>query len=293
MNIVKRIFDGISWRLKKLWELSLYLPDLLSPKGHLWVMYGIPYRIKDNYNWGDDVNKYLMEQISGKKIIPYQCSIFQRVHYLCIGSLLQWNGDKDGIVWGSGLREALPVRPCKQFLAVRGPLTRNELLKQGYDCPEVYGDPALLFPRYYQPKVSKQYKVGIIAHFSELESQAFREVEGRFDIHFIDIKHYGRYTNFIDEIYKCQYVLSSSLHGCIISDAYEVPNLWCKFTDYVAEGDGFKFRDYYASVGKDITHPTLVETVTDIEHSIAIINKTWIKNNIDLEKLLDVCPFKK
>ena len=151
----------------------------------------------------------------------------------------------------------------------------------------------MLFPRYYQPNISKKYKVGIIVHFSELDSSVLQEIRNNNDIHFIDIKHYCDYTNFIDEICKCKYVLSSSLHGCIISDAYEVPNLWCRFTDYVAEGDGFKFRDYYASVGKEITHPTLIEKAADVENSIDIIKKTWVKNNIDLDKLLDVCPFNK
>ena len=51
----------------------------------------------------------------------------------------------------------------QKVLAVRGPLSRNYLLENGVDCPDVYGDPALLFPKYYKPHIYKKYKLGIIA----------------------------------------------------------------------------------------------------------------------------------
>ena len=275
-----------------LWEQMHYWKDFLSLKGHIYVHYSMPFRHTGNYNWGDDVNKYLLELISGKKVIPTWCFPPQKEFYLCIGSTLQWFGDSRAIVWGTGLREPQTVKPCKKILAVRGPLTRAELLKQGYDCPEVYGDPVLLFPRYYNPPIHKKYRVGVIPHFSELKLPFLQEIINKEKLHLIDIMHYSKYTNFIDEILRCDYVLSSSLHGCIVADAYKVPNLWCQFSDYVAESNGFKFKDYYQSVGKNIVKPYDVRKIDDFSKISYLVNAMWIENNIDLDKLLACCPFR-
>ena len=288
-----RIVSALSLRWHKLKELRLYWREMISTQGHLYVTYSIPYCVRDNYNWGDDVNIYLVEKISGKKVIPYQCCLRKQEHYLCIGSILQWHGDADAIVWGAGLREPKPVTQCKCFTAVRGPLTRNELLKQGYVCPPVYGDPALLLPLYYSPSIKKKYHIGVIPHFSEQNLPIIRQLIIKYDVHFIDIRNYCTFEHFIDEIFSCEYILSSSLHGCIVADAYNVPNAWCRFSDYMAEGSGFKFFDYYLSVGKTINGPLDLTDHTTIENAVIYIRDNWKKNNIDLEKLLAACPFKK
>ena len=57
------------------------------------------------------------------------------------GSILMYSLPKD-YIWGSGcIIEREVGIPPKKYYAVRGPLTREELIKVGRDCPEVYGDP--------------------------------------------------------------------------------------------------------------------------------------------------------
>lgn len=275
--------------LRKL-DLFRYIPELFSRKGHLYVSYAIPPGHTYNYNWGDDVNKALVELISGKKVIPYHCAWFPQTNFCCIGSILQWYVNKRTVVWGTGLREIKNIILPQSILAVRGPLTRQELLKQGISCPEIYGDPALLFPIYYQPNVSKKYKVGIICHFTELNQLKDKYLLDDCHYHFINIRQYGYWQNFINEVCMCETILSSSLHGCIIADAYRVPNLWCQFTDYIAEEKGFKFRDYYLSTKRSISQPMKIEELQD-SHKITIAH--WRPPEIDLNLLMSVCPFKK
>lgn len=281
----KIIINAILNRL----NLFIYLPELIKPS-KVWVRYAIPRWKKNNYNWGDDINSQLINLISSKTVIPYQYSWFSKTHYLCIGSILQWYTKKNSIIWGSGL--LYPVKTLtkpQKVLAVRGPLTRKVLLDCKIDCPEIYGDPVLLLPRYYMPKIKKKYKFGVICHITEL-NRVKNLLSLNEDFLFINIRSYGKWYNLIDQVLSCQMILSSSLHGIIVSDAYNIPNLWCKFTDYIAEHEGFKFRDYYLSVGKNITYPYQFrdKNVSQIEMEI---KKTWTKPIINLDKLLKVCPF--
>ena len=51
--------------------------------------------------------------------------------------------------------------------AVRGPLTREAILKEGGKCPEIYGDPAIIMPRLYTPKIGAKHKAGLILHHTQ------------------------------------------------------------------------------------------------------------------------------
>lgn len=114
------------------------------------------------FNWGDDLNLHLTRELFQKHIIDYNASIISwlshSTNYMFIGSVLH-AANKNTIVWGSGmLSENYPPKNAPQkILAVRGPLTRQQLIERGIDCPEVYGDPALLLPLCYQPVVKKKY----------------------------------------------------------------------------------------------------------------------------------------
>ncbi len=282
VNIKNKILDKLN--------IVTFLPELLEHKEKLYVNYAIP-RWTKKYNWGDDINPVLINLISSKQVIPYQFCWFRHKHYLCVGSIIQWNSNPNAIVWGSGLLYPTNhIRPPQKVLAVRGPLTRKCLLENGILCPPVYGDPVLLFPRYYYPRIEKKYKFGLICHESEICKMNILPKEHSHCL-FIDIQNYPTWHNFIDQILSCEMILSSSLHGIIVADAYGVPNLWCKFTDYEAPGKGFKFKDYYLSVGKSIKNPVRIQNMNLKEAEKIILNE-WHKPVIDLDLLLEVCPFK-
>ena len=61
--------------------------------------------------------------------------------------------------------------------------------------------------------------------------------------------HYVSMKIFMEQLNSCDYILSSSLHGLIFADSYNIPNLWVRFGSKV-DGDGFKYRDYYEGVKK-------------------------------------------
>ena len=105
---------------------------------------------------------------------------------------------------------------------MRGPLTRSRLLDVGIDCPPVYGDPALLVPLYYWPEVEKTHDVGIVIRHSE---HLWRDLDQDDSVKVIDFGSSDIET-VLREILSCRRIISSSLHGLVIADAYGIPNAW-------------------------------------------------------------------
>ena len=249
-------------------------------------------------NWGDDMNYALLGMISGRRIILSDYSLViprNMLNYACIGSIVEWGIDGNSVVWGSGAMYGgsypLKVKP-RQVLAVRGPLTRDYLLQKGVDCPAVYGDPALLLPRFYKPEVRKKYRMGIIPHICDRRNPFLLDfVDKNPDTLVIDMRHYKHWTQVPDQVCQCEFIISSSLHGLIVADAYGVPNVWVEFSDMV-EGKGFKFRDYFASVGRSGDEPYRITEPLDYK-KIRLLAGKWEKPRIDLELLWNACPFKK
>jgi len=88
---------------------------------------------------------------------------------------------------------------------------------------------------------------------------------------------------------SCEEVISSSLHGLIVADAYGIPNDWCEFGDKVV-GDGFKFKDYFASVGRSTTTPIDLRNGFD-EELIKNHLSHWQPINYDPTALLRAFPY--
>jgi hypothetical protein len=106
---------------------------------------------------------------------------------------------------------------------------------------------------------------------------------------------YEGIEKFVDEVNECEAILSSSLHGLIVSHAYGVPATWCDITntkDSIA-GDGTKFLDYMMSVGIKTKSPIKIKKGSTISLSYAKRTFDIPKKQINLDKLLSVAPFDK
>jgi len=255
-------------------------------------------------NWGDKLNPIIIKCLSG--IEPTRVNLFipsylnwrnllngfiktePKEIYLVIGSILKY-ADKDTIVWGAGFiseNDRLREKP-KKICAVRGPLTRKIVINQGLSCPKIYGDPALLYPLFYKPRIKKRYSLGIIPHYVDMDDALIATLKEN-KVLIIDIK--GGINKVIDQICSCEKIASSSLHGLIAADAYKIPSLWIKFSDKIL-GEGFKFRDYFASVKRKDLNPMVITKETAIQ---TIYEKFYdYEIDIDLDRLLNTCPFKK
>ena len=244
-------------------------------------------------NWGDDINPYIISKMAGVELDQVENNTDSGKTLKAIGSVLHTNLKDGDILWGVGSIHNAPLKKDLNLniRAVRGPLTRDLLIKNGYDCPEVYGDPALLMPDFYNPDVEKTNIVGIIPHVTELESPVLASMLERHpQLKMIDITL--GHEEFIDEIKKVEYVLSSSLHGLIVADAYKIPNAKIDIPGHQFKGNIWKYVDYFQSVGRFLHTGHMLTMTTNLQDltDAACWNHTFL---LDLEPLRKSFPFLK
>ena len=172
-------------------------------------------------------------------------------HLMTIGSVLGL-GVFDAVIWGSGVNSFAHVgRVTTQkgyrkldIRAVRGPVTAQVLRENGYTCPQIYGDPAILLPLIYpgrRPEKKKKYVV--IDHYMKRKTTG----DDRLSI------RTGDYRTFLDKILEAEVVYSSSLHGIILAESYGVPSVFLRqgmeeesilpaITATVTKFDGMDYR---------------------------------------------------
>lgn len=191
------------------------------------------------YNLGDDLNYYILQEITNKRIVNIKDTFLRRRNYLFIGSIVEKYCESNSVIWGAGAMYGDHVLSSKptEVRAIRGRLTKEYLEGQGVYCPDTYGDPALLLPYIYQPMVVKKYKLGIIPHYVDKDNNDVIELHNKIkDSIIINMVGYSNWHNVIDKIAQCEMIISSSLHGLILSDAYNIPNMWFSVSDSIRGG---------------------------------------------------------
>lgn len=165
-----------------------------------------------------------------------------------VGSVLHFAQNGDAL-WGTGLNGKID-RAKNSFTdldvrAVRGPLTREFLQGKGINVPEVYGDPAILLPFFYPASLmerpEKKTDYIVINHMNDDMAQ--------YDYYRDALVSPMQYPGgFIESIVNTQRVVSSSLHGVIIAEAYGIPAV---FYDSGSGESMFKYEDYAKGTGRE------------------------------------------
>lgn len=199
-------------------------------------------------NLGDYLSGVIVRWMCGKEGLRFDKPVVGTRHLYALGSILQM-GYQNATVWGSGFafelsrgRGCLHKHRRLDIRCVRGPRTRDTLKGMGFECPRAYGDPALLMPLIYKPGVHRHTDYLIIPHFSE--EGKVRAAYGEEHILSMNTRDY---KNVIDRICATDKVISSSLHGIILAEAYGIPAVF-----YQDRGDRFnyKYLDYYEGTGR-------------------------------------------
>ncbi len=247
------------------------------------------YWFKEKINFGDLLSPIILSFLTTKNIYHVYNKYSNRKHLLALGSILH-ESNSNSIVWGSGFisSDSTWKSAPKKIYAVRGPMTRKKIIDLNQECPKVYGDPALLMPMFYYPKINKKYEIGIVPHFIDKNNNWINKISSSKPnkIKVIDVQNKNPLI-IISEILECECIISSSLHGLIISDAYKIPSLWVKFSEQIIGGN-FKFNDYYLSFERSKRIPIKIDNYTKIED---LVKKVDLKKiNLDLDNLINSFP---
>jgi pyruvyltransferase len=187
------------------------------------------------------------------------------------------------VLWGTGMNaKSLDLKDYKfiylDIRAVRGPLTRDFVMQnfQIY-CPEIYGDPALLVPYFFpefKKKQNPQYDYIIIPHYSE-ESLFPKSIYPNV------VYPTEPWNDVIRKILNSKFVISSSLHGIVIAEAYGIPARYLRVTEHEPL---FKYQDYYLGTNRpNFTYASSIEEALEMGGEPPF--------ECDLEKLYLSFPF--
>lgn len=221
------------------------------------------------YNLGDELGKVVIDwMLSNYKQgeVSRDTWVKKKKFFLSIGSGVLASY-QDATFWGTGVMYRYPAFRALfhtkifrklDFRAVRGPLTREYVMKLGHKCPKVYGDPAILMPMIYKPEVEKCHEYAIIPQY--VTEKRIRE---KYPNELIISMNTNDYKSVITQIVSCKKIITSSLHGVILAEAYGVPAVWYRG---LGEKVDFKYMDYYYSTGRrDIPLLTTVEEALGAE----------------------------
>jgi pyruvyltransferase len=199
-------------------------------------------------NIGDQFSPAVARHFFSDNVVGCDGQALSVPNLILVGSFLHY-ADALSHVCGTGFISAEPkylLRTAPQAVyCVRGPLTGHLLKKQGVKAPALYGDPGILAPLIYPQPSHASATIGLIPHYRDAGSEWVQRCRDR-GVRIIDV--FAPPERFFAELNQCGVILSSSLHGIIFAHAYGKQALWVELSSNVI-GDGFKFYDYYASLG--------------------------------------------
>ena len=198
-----------------------------------------------NGNFGDEITREIIETVFHCRV---EWAPVQNCQIIGAGSIVELVTENKGAnrpyLWGSGFirKGALTISPDDyKIIGVRGRTSKGRVADSPPDI--VLGDPGLLASRLLGRAPGKQYPLGILPHYVDLNNAFVRGHKGNPDVLVIDPTL--PCVTVVEQISTCEAVLSSSLHGLIVSDSLAVPNLHLKLSNNLLGGT-YKFNDYYS-----------------------------------------------
>lgn len=206
------------------------------------------YREDSFLNFGDELTPDIIQKLFHRRFVR---TSIEDADLFAVGSIIEvvdHPRSKKSYVWGSGFIRQGGLIENNQliFRAIRGNISLSRISKK-YKSIAV-GDPGLLSSLIYERSSHKTEKIGIIPHYVDESDPLLDIAKQQPDTYqIISVKDTPEEVS--KKITECRVILSSSLHGLIVSDSFGIPNVHMPMSNKVA-GGGYKFKDYYSSINK-------------------------------------------
>lgn len=279
-------------------------------------------------NLGDQLSATMVAALTRRPVSHVHFNA-QHSRLVAIGSI--GHQQKAGTVhfWGTGfgewIRNAAGVLEAFQGFsdtnyvvhALRGPFSQRILANSGIEAPPIFGDPAWFLPRLMPERPVPRHELGVVLHVSELAEKTpkanpspklLKYQAGLNDnIKLISTFHEPTWDGFklkLEEILSCKRIISRSLHGMLIAEAYGIP---CAFGANTFRGAqrlsvaeapkilDLRFADAYAGYGcRDVLSYGVPKTVvSDWDKIIRTIDDLWEPIPFTGRELFDAFPLPK
>jgi hypothetical protein len=248
-------------------------------------------------NFGDLIAPWLITLMTGMPTVNVKNRLGES-GLASVGSVITMF-DRPGLhVWGSGTictldsnhLKRLSVNSPSAIYAVRGWKTYKEITsKLGWKAPRVFGDPALLLPRFFSPasRSGTSGPVAVCPHYSHKRLFSSQFSDGMF---IVNVEEEAELV--VNQIANSAVCVSTSLHGLVVAHAYEVPWVWLEIQDNKLSGTNFKFEDFFTVLDREaVRHVKLaVGDLTSDNLKRVAATATLPKSKFSFGSLLNAFP---
>jgi succinoglycan biosynthesis protein ExoV len=231
-------------------------------------------------NFGDDLNAWMWPKLL-PDLFNGTCKHGQEYY--------AENNEEPALFYGIGtiLDERIPKKPRKYIAGVgtgyfappviddsynvyfvRGPKTAQKI---GLDPSLGIGDPAILLTELLKQPTQPSYRTSLIMHCDTAKTGYWKKIAENLGIHHIDPRTTDP-LKVINELIASEYVITESLHGAIIADAFGIP--WRPITTMPSINQ-FKWHDWCESLNIEYHPAPLVSIYEDPSNQLikSLVNK--------------------
>lgn len=243
-------------------------------------------------NFGDYLNEFLWDKLLPRSLNEYRD---ENTIFLGIGTRLRPeildNDPRKKIVFGTGYgysKKPPIVDSTWEIKCVRGPKTAEALR---IDKSYAITDSAILIKEIINPPIQKKFKYGFIPHHSTIKEDDWESVCENLNFKYINPKRDP--MEVIKEITSCEYIISESLHGAIIADAYRIPWVAIKTRSTI---NNFKWQDWAESLELEfiflkippLYNLSVRNNKSKLKYLLKVIFGKFISKHLAIKKLKEI-----